>query len=74
MPEQTETAPLDLDPLAERLGSEFAGVHDGATVRRCLGAARQGALEVTGRAAPDLVERIARQHLRVLEMALTERG
>ncbi|GAB3477346.1 hypothetical protein [Nocardiopsis coralliicola] len=69
MTEQPDPA---LSPVAEQLDLEFSGVHDRTTVRRCVGAARQGALDVTGRAAPELVERIARQHLKVLAMALAE--
>lgn len=74
MPEHTDTADRELAPVADRLGAEFSGVHDRSTVDRCVGAARQGALDVTGRAAPDLVERIARQHLQVLALAFAERA
>ncbi|MFD0773231.1 three-helix bundle dimerization domain-containing protein [Streptomonospora algeriensis] len=72
MPEKT-TTPRDLSPVVDRLNSEFTGVHDAATVTRCVDAARQGALDVTGRATPELVERIARQHLQVLALAFSER-
>jgi hypothetical protein len=59
-------------PVVDRLSSEFSGVHHSSTVTRCVDAARHGAQDVTGRATPDLVERIARQHLQVLAMALAE--
>jgi hypothetical protein len=58
----------------ERLALEFAGVHDTATVARCVAAARHGAQDVTGSAPPDLVERIARKHLHVLATVAAERG
>ncbi|TQN28557.1 hypothetical protein FHX37_3905 [Haloactinospora alba] len=74
MPEQTETAPHDEAPIVNRLHAEFSHVHVPATVSRCVEAAHHGALEVTGEARPDLVERIARQHLQVLAMAFAERG
>lgn len=73
MPEQTETPSRDFASLLERLSDEFAGVHARATVSRCVDAARQGARDVTGQATPDLVERIARQHLQVLALAFSER-
>lgn len=76
MPEKTTTQttePRDLSAVVDRLNSEFAGVHDTATVTRCVDAARQGALDVTGRATPELIERIARQHLQVLALAFAER-
>ncbi|KIH98771.1 hypothetical protein LP52_11635 [Streptomonospora alba] len=72
MPEKT-TTPSDLSPVVDRLNNEFTGVHDAATVTRCVDAARQGALDVTGRGTPELVERIARQHLQVLALAFAER-
>ncbi|WP_067974917.1 hypothetical protein [Nocardiopsis trehalosi] len=74
MPEKTTAPPRDYADVLDRLNSEFAGVHAEDTVARCVDAARQGALDVTGRATPDLVERIARQHLQVLAMAFAERG
>ncbi|MFV2195543.1 MULTISPECIES: hypothetical protein [unclassified Nocardiopsis] len=60
-------------PVISRLEGEFSGVHHTSTVTRCVNAARHGAEDVTGRATPDLVERIARQHLQVLAMAYSER-
>ncbi|CAL9485212.1 hypothetical protein SUDANB121_03139 [Nocardiopsis dassonvillei] len=75
MPETT-SAPATTDelfaPVVDRLTSEFSGVHHGSTVTRCVDAARHGAEEVTGSAAPELVERIARQHLQVLALAFAE--
>ena len=59
-------------PVVDRLSSEFSGVHHDTTVTRCVDAARHGAEDVTGRATPDLVERIARQHLQVLALAFAE--
>ncbi|REE97220.1 three-helix bundle dimerization domain-containing protein [Thermomonospora umbrina] len=58
--------------VGERLSKEFAGVHDPATVTRCVTAARHGAQDVTGSATPDLVERIARKHLQVLATVAAE--
>lgn len=59
-------------PVVHRLASEFSSVHQTATVTRCVNAARHGAEDVTGNATPELVERIARQHLQVLSLALNE--
>lgn len=59
-------------PVISRLSSEFSGVHHSSTVSRCVDAARHGAQDVTGLATPDLVERIARQHLQVLALAFAE--
>ncbi|WP_131737279.1 hypothetical protein [Actinomadura roseirufa] len=59
--------------IGERLGEEFDGVHDAATVNRCVTAARYGAEEVTGSAPPALVERIARRHLEVLATVAAEK-
>ncbi|MFC3997905.1 hypothetical protein ACFOVU_18365 [Nocardiopsis sediminis] len=73
MPEKSTPSPRDFASVLARLNAEFAGVHLEATVSRCVEAARQGALDVTGRATPDLVERIARQHLQVLALAFAER-
>ncbi|WP_046468704.1 three-helix bundle dimerization domain-containing protein [Allosalinactinospora lopnorensis] len=73
MPEKTETPHREFAALIDRLSTEFAEVHPRATVTKCVDAARHGAQDVTGRATPDLVERIARQHLQVLAMALAER-
>jgi len=64
-------------PYAEveaALCEEFAGVHSAAIVTRCVDAAHYGALEVTGYAHPNLVERIARKHLHVLALVASERG
>jgi hypothetical protein len=58
--------------IAERLRNEFDGVHPAATVSRCVDAARHGAEDVTGRATPDLVERVARSHLHVLALVATQ--
>ncbi|ACZ00452.1 MULTISPECIES: hypothetical protein [Thermomonospora] len=59
--------------VGERLAKEFTGVHDAATVTRCVTAARHGAQDVTGSAPPDLVERIARKHLQVLAIVAAEK-
>lgn len=59
--------------VGERLAKEFTGVHDAATVSRCVAAARHGAQDVTGSAPPDLVERIARKHLQVLALVAAEK-
>ena len=59
-------------PVVNRLASEFSGVHHSSTVSRCVDAAKHGAQDVTGRATPELVERIARQHLQVLALAFAE--
>ncbi|GAA2442874.1 hypothetical protein GCM10010191_69070 [Actinomadura vinacea] len=61
------------EEVGDRLTEEFAGVHPSATVARCVAAARHGAQEVTGAAAPDLVERIARKHLQVLAIVAAEK-
>ncbi|MET9711386.1 three-helix bundle dimerization domain-containing protein [Nocardiopsis alba] len=58
--------------VVSRLASEFSNVHHSSTVSRCVDAAHHGAKDVTGRATPDLVERIARQHLQVLALAFAE--
>ncbi|MEE2039809.1 hypothetical protein Q8791_21550 [Nocardiopsis sp. CT-R113] len=75
MPENTSPS-TDRDssfgPVVDRLSTEFSGVHHDSTVTRCVDAARHGAEDVTGRATPDLVERIARQHLQVLALAFAE--
>jgi hypothetical protein len=70
-------AEAEPNPYAEveaALCDEFAGVHSPATVTRCVQAAHYGALEVTGFAHPNLVERIARKHLHVLALVASERG
>lgn len=59
--------------IAERLSSEFSEVHVAATVVRSVAAARTGVEQVTGEAHPDLVERVAREHLRVLALASSGR-
>ncbi|WP_285733231.1 hypothetical protein [Nocardiopsis sp. ATB16-24] len=71
-PSHSTTRDSRFDPVLERLSTEFSGVHHQATISRCVEAARHGAEDVTGRATPDLVERIARQHLQVLAMAFAE--
>ncbi|MEU0237561.1 hypothetical protein ABZ234_07715 [Nocardiopsis sp. NPDC006198] len=75
MPE-TPSPSTDRDPrygsVVDRLSAEFSGVHHDSTVTRCVDAARHGAEDVMGRATPDLVERIARQHLQVLALAFAE--
>ncbi|HJE58307.1 MAG TPA: hypothetical protein K8V84_07295 [Nocardiopsis listeri] len=60
-------------PVVSRLSTEFSQVHHSSIVSRCVDAARHGAQDVTGRATPELVERIARQHLQVLALAFAER-
>lgn len=72
MPE-TSHNPDDLTSVVARLHAEFAQVHRDATISRCVTAARQGALAVAGHCTPDLVERIARQHLNVLAAAYAEK-
>lgn len=62
------------EPVRSRLTEEFSGVHHTSTVTRCVDAARHGAEDVTGKATPDLVERIARQHLQVLALAFAEQA
>ncbi|GAA3732851.1 hypothetical protein [Salinactinospora qingdaonensis] len=74
MSEKHDTAPREFSTVISKLRAEFNGVHPDTTVSRCVNAARHGAQDVTGRATPDLVERIARQHLRVLAVALSEQG
>jgi hypothetical protein len=72
MSEVNESA--EYEEVAARLAAEYENVHDGQTVSRCVAAARHGAAEVTGKATPDLVERIARKHLQVLARVAQERG
>lgn len=62
------------EPVRSRLTKEFSEVHHTSTVTRCVDAARHGAEDVTGKATPDLVERIARQHLQVLALAFAEQS
>ncbi|PDP87567.1 hypothetical protein CQJ94_10965 [Glycomyces fuscus] len=62
------------EPVRSRLAEEFSDVHHTSTVTRCVDAARHGAEDVTGKATPDLVERIARQHLQVLALAFAEQA
>ncbi|MDS1271442.1 hypothetical protein RIF23_14180 [Lipingzhangella sp. LS1_29] len=69
-----ETHSGDFQQVIDRLHHEFHGVHAQATVVRCVDSARHGAREVIGEATPRLVERIARQHLQVLELAYAERS
>jgi hypothetical protein len=59
--------------ITDRLVAEFAGVHPVQTVSRCVAAAQYGALDVTGSAPTELVERIARKHLQVLALVAAER-
>ena len=61
------------EEITDRLAAEFAGVHPAQTVSRCVAAAHHGALDVIGSAPTELVERIARKHLRVLAVVAAER-
>jgi hypothetical protein len=70
----TESEPSPYAEVEAALCDEFAGVHSAATVTRCVEAAHYGALEVTGFAHPNLVERIARKHLHVLALVASDRG
>ncbi|MEY9214374.1 hypothetical protein NI17_020125 [Thermobifida halotolerans] len=72
MSQTHDATPRDLASVATRLSAEFKDVHPESTVSRCIDAARHGAQDVVGHASPDLVERIARQHLKVLALALSE--
>ena len=74
MSDTPEGDPGGYDLVVTRLHDEFGGVHGRDTVTRCVGAARQGAEDVTGGAPPELVERIARKHLQVLALVAAERG
>lgn len=74
MSDTPEDNPGGYDRVVIRLHDEFGGVHRRDTITRCVGAARQGARDVTGDAAPDLVERIARKHLQVLALVAAEHG
>jgi hypothetical protein len=68
------TDPADrYEEIATMLRAEFAEIHSPATVSRCMSAARHGAEDLTGSAPLDLVERIAREHLRVLAVVASER-
>lgn len=69
MPDANESDADAYAAIVERLRGEFADAHLESIVARCVDAARQGAKQVTGDEPPDLVERIARQHLRVLDLA-----
>lgn len=62
------------EELTERLRKEFAAVHPVSTVDRCVSAALHGAQDVIGSEEPDLVEKIARRHLRVLAIVAAERA
>lgn len=74
MSDTPEGNPGGYDLVVVRLHDEFGGVHGRDTITRCVGAARQGAQDVTGGATPELVERIARKHLEVLALVAAERG
>ncbi|GAA3988795.1 hypothetical protein FOF52_17190 [Thermobifida alba] len=73
MSQTYDATPRDFASVATRLRAEFKDVHQEAIVSRCIDAARHGAEDVVGHATPELVERIARQHLKVLALALAER-
>lgn len=62
------------EELTERLRKEFAATHPISTVNRCVSAALHGAQDVIGSDEPDLVEKIARRHLRVLAIVAAERS
>jgi len=74
MSDTPEGNPGGYDLVIANLQDEFGEVHGRDTITRCVGAARQGAEDVTGEAAPELVERIARKHLQVLALVAAERG
>jgi hypothetical protein len=61
------------DEVTERLRQEFASIHPITTVTRCVSAALHGAEDVIGSSEPELVEKIARRHLRVLAIVAAER-
>ncbi|GLZ16399.1 hypothetical protein Acsp04_66340 [Actinomadura sp. NBRC 104425] len=73
MAHQGDGEPSVYEEIGDRLKKEFVGVHPPETVTRCVAAARYGAQEVTGAAAPGLVEKIARKHLQVLAMVAAEK-
>lgn len=62
------------EEVTERLRKEFAAIHPASTVNRCVSAALHGAKDVIGSDEPDLVEKIARRHLRVLAIVAAERA
>lgn len=72
-PQPRDTVPPGYEAVVARLAAEFTPVHPPEIVARCVSAARHGAQDVTGSAAPDLVERIARKHLQVLAIVAAER-
>jgi hypothetical protein len=72
-PEPRDLIPPGYEAVVARLAAEFTRVHPPEIVSRCVSAARHGAQDVTGSAAPDLVERIARKHLQVLAIVAAER-
>jgi hypothetical protein len=73
MAHQGDSESPGYEDIADCLMREFMGVHLPETVARCVTAARYGAQEVTGAAAPVLVEKIARKHLQVLAMVAAEK-
>lgn len=64
----------DYEEVTERLRKEFAAIHPANTINRCVNAALHGAQDVIGSSDPDLVEKIARRHLRVLAIVAAERA
>ena len=62
------------EELTERLSKEFAAIHPVSTVARCVTAAQHGAEDIIGSTDLELVEKIARRHLRVLAIAAAERS
>jgi hypothetical protein len=62
------------EEVTERLRKEFGTIHPLSTVNRCVSAALHGAQDIIGSDEPDLVERIARRHLRVLAIVAAERS
>ncbi|GAA3213491.1 hypothetical protein [Actinocorallia longicatena] len=65
--------PQEYEEVTERLRKEFAAIHPITTVTRCVSAALHGAEDVIGSSEPELVEKIARRHLRVLAIVAAER-
>ena len=61
------------EELTERLNREFAAIHPVSAVTRCVTAALQGAEDIIGSADPEIVEKIARRHLRLLAIVAAER-
>ncbi|MCD0453231.1 hypothetical protein LO762_29215 [Actinocorallia sp. API 0066] len=64
----------EYEEVSERLRKEFAAVHPARTVARCVTVALHGARDVIGSDEPELVEKIARRHLRVLAVVAAERS